>query len=38
VVVISAAWPGPREQARRMAQIGLVREIAAAIDAEAAAD
>ena len=35
VVVISAAWPGPMEQARRMAQIGLVREIAAAIDAEA---
>jgi CubicO group peptidase (beta-lactamase class C family) len=37
VVVIMAAWPGPREQDRRMAQIGLVREIAAAIDAEHAA-
>jgi CubicO group peptidase (beta-lactamase class C family) len=37
VVVISAAWPGPREQDRRMAQIGLVRQIAAAIDAENAA-
>jgi CubicO group peptidase (beta-lactamase class C family) len=34
VVVISAAWPGPREQDRRMAQIQLARQIAAAIDAE----
>jgi CubicO group peptidase (beta-lactamase class C family) len=34
VVVISAAWPGPREQDRRRAQVGLVREFAAAIDAE----
>jgi CubicO group peptidase (beta-lactamase class C family) len=34
VVVVMAAWPGPREPDRRMAQIGLVREIAAAIDAE----
>jgi CubicO group peptidase (beta-lactamase class C family) len=37
VVVISAAWPGPREQDRRRAQVGLVREFAAAIDAERAA-
>jgi CubicO group peptidase (beta-lactamase class C family) len=37
VVVIAAAWPGPREQARRMAQIGLVREIGAVIDAEPSA-
>ena len=34
VVVISAAWPGPREQQRRMAQIRFARQIAAAIDAE----
>jgi CubicO group peptidase (beta-lactamase class C family) len=38
VVVISAAWPGPREQQRRMAQIALVREIAAALDDESAVD
>lgn len=36
VVVFSAAWPEPRADARRMKQISLVREIAAAIDAEAA--
>jgi CubicO group peptidase (beta-lactamase class C family) len=36
VVVITAAWPAPREPDRRVAQLGLVREIAAAIDAEAA--
>jgi CubicO group peptidase (beta-lactamase class C family) len=37
VVVISAAWPGPREQDRRMAQIQLARQIAAVIDVEHAA-
>jgi CubicO group peptidase (beta-lactamase class C family) len=35
VVVIAAAWPSPREQQRRMAQIALVRAIAAALDQEA---
>lgn len=34
VVAIAAAWPGPREQERRAAQIRLAYEIAAAIDAE----
>jgi CubicO group peptidase (beta-lactamase class C family) len=34
VIVISAAWPEPRTSARRLAQIALAREIAAAIDAE----
>jgi CubicO group peptidase (beta-lactamase class C family) len=34
VVAIAAAWPGPREQERRAAQIQLAYEIAAAIDAE----
>ena len=33
-VVIAAAWPGPREPQRRMAQIQLARQIAAVIDAE----
>lgn len=35
VVAMAAAWPGPREQDRRAAQIRLAYEIAAAIDAEA---
>jgi CubicO group peptidase (beta-lactamase class C family) len=34
VVAISAAWPGPREEDRRAAQIRLAAEIAAIIDAE----
>lgn len=34
VVVISAAWPEPRVEARRATQTAFVREIAAAIDAE----
>ncbi|NHA14848.1 serine hydrolase [Thioalkalivibrio sp. XN279] len=34
VIAISAAWPGPREQERRAAQVQLAYEIAAAIDAE----
>ena len=34
VIVISAAWPEPNLRERRMAQIQLAREIAAAIDAE----
>jgi len=37
VIVISAAWPEPNTRERRVAQIALAREIAAAIDAEAAA-
>lgn len=36
VIVISAAWPEASEQERRMAQVGLARQIAAAIDAEPA--
>ena len=34
VIAIAAAWPGPREQERRAAQIRLAYEIAAVIDAE----